>query len=410
MSSIAVFPCSHIPSAATVAEIAQALGLTIYDDAALVTASAARSGVGPDRLRKMLYGETSVFNQFTLEREMAVNVFRSVLADLLGGSGRYMFHGFLALLVPGSVTHVLKVLLVGSRQARVARAVAQGMSERAAKRAVRISDISAYGWTDFLFRKEPYDASLYDLVIPVETQSDQELVEAIARAYRTTSVLHTVQSSRAVADMGLAAGVERILLKNGHTVGVQCLGGEVVLEVKKSVLNFGKLEKELTELARQAEGVLGIRVTRSSEYTVSIYRRQKFELPSRVLFVDDEKEFVQTVADRLISRDVGTYGVYNGEDALELVAGDRPDVMVLDLKMVGLSGVEVLRRTKAMAPEVEVIILTGHGTSKDMLECMELGAFAYMNKPVDIEELSSTIKEANARVQARLSGRQRQRR
>ena len=133
---------------------------------------------------------------------------------------------------------------------------------------------------------------------------------------------------------------------------------------------------------------------KSYKYNESIYRRQNFDLPSKVLFVDDEKEFVQTVSERLISRDVGTYGVYNGEDALNLIEDDRPDVMVLDLKMPGLYGVEVLRRAKKIAPEVEVIILTGHGSNQDMLDCMELGAFAYMNKPVDIEELSATIKAA----------------
>ena len=69
--------------------------------------------------------------------------------------------------------------------------------------------------------------------------------------------------------------------------------------------------------------------------------------------------------------------------------------------MPGLYGVEVLRQTKEIAPEVEVIILTGHGSSKDMHDCMELGAFAYMNKPVDIEELSATIKAANEKVHAR---------
>jgi DNA-binding NtrC family response regulator len=66
--------------------------------------------------------------------------------------------------------------------------------------------------------------------------------------------------------------------------------------------------------------------------------------------------------------------------------------------LTGLHGVEVLRKTKELAPEIEVIILTGHGTTKDMDQCMELGAFAYMNKPVNIEELSATIKAANDKV------------
>jgi two-component system, OmpR family, response regulator CpxR len=131
-----------------------------------------------------------------------------------------------------------------------------------------------------------------------------------------------------------------------------------------------------------------------------VSRPQPLELPSKVLFVDDEREFVQTVSQRLISRDVGTYGVYDGKEALDLIAEDSPEVMVLDLKMPGMHGVEVLRQTKEIAPEIEVIILTGHGTTKDMEECMQLGAFAYMNKPVNIEELSATIKAANDKVHA----------
>ncbi|PIE63474.1 MAG: hypothetical protein CSA26_12705 [Desulfobacterales bacterium] len=101
-----------------------------------------------------------------------------------------------------------------------------------------------------------------------------------------------------------------------------------------------------------------------------------------------------------MSRDVGTYGVFNGEEALELISEDTPEVMVLDLKMPGMNGIEVLRRTKEMAPGVEIIILTGHGTVKDERECMELGAFAYLNKPVDIEKLSATIKAANEKAHA----------
>lgn len=401
MSSIALFPCAFTPVSGVINELSKVLELRIYNDNDLFADTAARCGTDPAKLQKMMYERTSVFNQFTLEREIAVNHFRSVLADKLDTPGRYLLHGLLASLVPSRITHVLRVLAVDNKKARISRAIAQGLSKKEAKKAVRLSDISAYGWTDFLFQKEAYDTSLYDLVIPVDDRTEQDMVEEIIKSYRKTAVLHTAQSRKAIGDMKLAAEVEQLLLQNGHKVGVTARDGHVSLEVKKSVLNFSKLEKELTELAEQAEGVTGVSVVKSADYTVSIYRKQQFELPSKVLFVDDEKEFVQTVSERLISRDVGTYGVYNGEDALELVAGDRPDVMVLDLKMPGLHGVEVLRRTKELAPEVEVIILTGHGTSKDMQECMELGAFAYMNKPVDIEELSATIKAANEQVRSR---------
>ena len=73
--------------------------------------------------------------------------------------------------------------------------------------------------------------------------------------------------------------------------------------------------------------------------------------------------------------------------------------MILDLKMPGIDGIEVLRRVKENNPEIEVIILTGHGSEADKKVCMELGAFAYLHKPVDIDMLSETLKKANEKVQ-----------
>jgi len=91
--------------------------------------------------------------------------------------------------------------------------------------------------------------------------------------------------------------------------------------------------------------------------------------------------------------------VFDGESALDLMATDDPEVMILDLKMPGIDGFEVLRKTKESRPNVEVVILTGHGSEEDKATCMQLGAFAYLQKPVDIEQLSTTLKEAYAKVQ-----------
>ena len=118
----------------------------------------------------------------------------------------------------------------------------------------------------------------------------------------------------------------------------------------------------------------------------------------KVLLVDDEREFVQTLSERLLMRDVGSAIAYDGESALNLVAEDAPDVMILDLKMPGIDGIEVLKRVKETRPEIEIIMLTGHGSELDKEQCMALGAFAYMQKPVDIELLSETLKQANEKV------------
>ena len=72
--------------------------------------------------------------------------------------------------------------------------------------------------------------------------------------------------------------------------------------------------------------------------------------------------------------------------------------MILDLRMPGIDGIEVLRQVKKSKPGIEVIILTGHGSDADRKLCMELGAFAYLQKPVDIDVLSSTLKKANEKI------------
>ena len=114
----------------------------------------------------------------------------------------------------------------------------------------------------------------------------------------------------------------------------------------------------------------------------------------KILLVDDEKEFVTTLAERLQMRDLNLNIALNGEQALKIVKDEIPDVMILDLRMPGIDGMEVLRRVRKAYPEVKVIILTGHGTKKDEEEAKRLGAFDYLKKPVDIYTLIETIKKA----------------
>ncbi len=88
-----------------------------------------------------------------------------------------------------------------------------------------------------------------------------------------------------------------------------------------------------------------------------------------------------------------------------MIESDEPEVMVLDLKMPGIDGLEVLRRVKRTHPLTEVIILTGHGSDKEKRLAKELGAFAYLQKPVDIEELTETMKAAYRRLEESRTGR-----
>ena len=114
----------------------------------------------------------------------------------------------------------------------------------------------------------------------------------------------------------------------------------------------------------------------------------------KVLLVDDEQDFVESLSERLELRNLEAEEAYSGEEALAALAKGAPDVMVLDLRMPGIDGMEVLRRTRELHPDLRVIILTGHGTEKDEKEARKLGAFEYMQKPVDIDALDSTLRRA----------------
>lgn len=115
----------------------------------------------------------------------------------------------------------------------------------------------------------------------------------------------------------------------------------------------------------------------------------------KLLLVDDEETFVKTLSERLQMRDLESETALDGEQALSFVDDKEPDVMVLDLKMPGINGMEVLRRVTKKFPDIKVIILTGHGTDRDEEESRRLGVFDYLKKPVDIDVLVRRIKAAH---------------
>ena len=125
----------------------------------------------------------------------------------------------------------------------------------------------------------------------------------------------------------------------------------------------------------------------------------------RVLIVDDEKNIRFTLPLALEPLGVETDTASDGEEALTKLGEKEFDLILLDLKMPGIDGIEVLKRVKQTRPEIEVIILTGHGSEQDRATCLELGAFAYLQKPVDIELLTDTLKKANEQMRQNLAAR-----
>jgi len=117
--------------------------------------------------------------------------------------------------------------------------------------------------------------------------------------------------------------------------------------------------------------------------------------PTKVLLVDDEEEFVSTLAERLEIRGFVTEVATSGDMAISAVQDKNFDIVVLDLMMPGIGGLEVMEKIKSMYPDMPIILLTGHGSAKEGMEGLELGAFDYLMKPLDIDELILKIGEAS---------------
>jgi len=113
-----------------------------------------------------------------------------------------------------------------------------------------------------------------------------------------------------------------------------------------------------------------------------------------VLVVDDEEEFLETLIKRLRKRKVNVSGAKSGAEALHMLKQHPVDVVVLDVRMPGMDGIQTLREIKRSFPLIEVVMLTAHASMEAAAEGMELGAFDYLMKPVDIDDLVYKLQDA----------------
>lgn len=117
-----------------------------------------------------------------------------------------------------------------------------------------------------------------------------------------------------------------------------------------------------------------------------------------IMLVDDEIPFVEAMTKRLTRRDLEVEQAFSGKDALQhLVGGSKAEVVILDVKMPGMDGIEALQAIKSKVPLVEVIMLTGHATVESAIEGMRFGAFDYLMKPCDMDHLIDKVSAAAAR-------------
>lgn len=121
------------------------------------------------------------------------------------------------------------------------------------------------------------------------------------------------------------------------------------------------------------------------------------KIPTRILIVDDEKDFVEMLSLRLKETGEKATPAYSGKECLDILEKEDFDVVILDIRMPGMDGIEVLKEIKKRFPLLEVIMLTGHGTTESAVQGMKLGAFDYLLKPADFEELQEKLEGARKR-------------
>jgi two-component system, OmpR family, response regulator CpxR len=401
MAIISIFSGIFCREEPIVSDLIAETGNRLIRDADIVYEASHISGIGREKIERAFSSRTSVFNKFTHERERSIAHLKLALAKELTEKN-LVIEGFISQLIPDAVNHVLRVCLIADMKSRVSMATKdESMAENEAIKLIRKTDGDRSAWIERIWElNDPWDPSIYDIIIPTDKMENDEINGLIRKNLDNEALNFTDQTKRAMEDFILSATVEATLAGEGHNVSVEARNGEIILTINKHVLMLTRLEEELKAITKQIPGVKDV-VTKVGPgfHQTDIYRKYDFEIPSKVLLVDDEREFVQTLSERLLMRDMGSVVAYDGESALELINEDEPEVMILDLRMPGIDGIEVLKRVKQTQPDIEIIILTGHGSDADRETCMKLGAFAYLQKPVDIDALSETIKSANEKIQ-----------
>jgi two-component system, OmpR family, response regulator CpxR len=402
MSLIAVFSGDHSSAEEIVQQVADRLSYRVVARE-LLEEAAREFNVAEDKLARALTGSRGFFNTLTRELEKSLIYTRAALAQLLR-TDEQIYHGPATHLIPEAISHVLRVGVVADQAHRIAQAQAAGLGADEARSRARKNDEELAQWTQLIHSSEPWDPDLYDILIPIPDTSVERAVELICASVEKEALKPTDRSIQAVLDYQLATGLNVSLLDRGHAnCEVTADAGKVTVVVNQGAaspgklartvkaLRYDKIEAKILEVCAAVEGVDKVEVRPGAGYDHA-------ERPTRTLLVDDEREYVMTLSERLDVRDIPSDVVYDGKQALTFVNTDVPDVMVLDLKMPGMDGMEVLRQTKQDHPDVEVIIVTGHGSDEDERLARELGAFDFLKKPVDINVLAARIKEASSKA------------
>ncbi len=374
---------------------------SVVTDQDIIEATHKSENIKRTTLQKVFESKQIAFNDFTHEKEKAIIALKKNISGFVS-KGSCIFYGLTGQLIPKEVSHVMKVLIIAEKEFRIKNAIKkEKISEKDATKQIYVSDKYAFLWTSALFNKKAWDRTLYDIVIPSDKMEVDEAVALVARSLEKSPYSNKEIIEREAADYLLSAKIDFVLAEIGQELYAKASDGKIVVTIDKKALMLSKLQQKIIQTVNAVEGVRSLETKIGKNYYKShIIHDFKFETPLRVLLVDDEKEYVQTLSERLKLRQFANEIAYTGEEALDYTDREDIEVILLDLKMPGMDGFEVLKRIKETKPHIEVIILTGHGSEKDRQICMELGAFDYLQKPADIDLITETMKRAYEKIEA----------
>ncbi len=400
MAIITVLSGSYCHGDEIVSALSKQLGHRQLDDL-LFTDAAEKYGVSRDKLESLLCGVDPFRDKRSKDRFKMLARLEVTLAELIQ-TDDVMLGGCAGFMIPNSIAHVLRVCVIADVKYRVAEASkSDGLSEPDALENIQAYDRQIGECILDLVAKQAYDERLYDIVVPMDRTSPEEAVRLIVNHAQSDAIKTTDWSRRTAHDFLLSARVKLALAESGHLVEVFSDNGHVTVGINEQALMMGRLHEKVKSIARSVSGVSEVTTKLGSRLdTPSVNPWEGIDAPPKILLVDDEREFVQTLSERLKTRNLESSIAYDGEQALEMVKEDAPDVIVLDIMMPGIDGIETLRRVKQTNPEVEVIVLTGHGSDREQTVAEELGVFAYLRKPINVNQLAGVMKEAYARRQS----------
>jgi len=382
-----------------VQKLSENLSCEVITDNDIIGEVVRRDGIKEATLLKVIQSKKLAFNDFTHEQEKCIACMKKAISEYIS-KGNCIFHGVIGHLVPQEMSHVMRVLMITDKNRRIKNGMDKlGLSEKEIKKKIETSDRYAFLWINTISGKKAWDKSLYDIVIPTDKLNITESVKLILEHSEKLSDISAGIVEKEADDFKLAASVEIVLTEIGGGLMAASNDGNIVVTINKKLMMLSKFQQKIIKIVQKIPGVKSVDTKIGQNYYKNdIVHSHEFETPLRILLVDDEKDFVQTLSERLKMRQFASEVVYNGQEALDFTDREETEVMVLDLKMPGIDGFEVLRKIKQTKPGIEVIILTGHGSEKDKNVCMDLGAFAYLQKPADIDQLTDTMKRAYEKI------------